>query len=165
MEMASPGFTAGPARPVWMPRVPLRRVERSESHRQDIHALKQPKKVVNPHTGAHTATCSRQLQTSSTAAKRRQTRPAVPPASGAAAWMAEATRPTLPATRFACRRPYSPLNVAYLWVGESMKMSDFDSAISCMGIREGVLGITAEVIWRSEAAGKLSYGAVKMLTY
>ena len=46
-----------------------------------------------------------------------------------------------------------------------MKMSDFDSAISCMGIREGVLGITAEVIWRSEAAGKLSYGAVKMLTY
>ena len=46
-----------------------------------------------------------------------------------------------------------------------MKMSDFDSAISCTGIREGVLGITAEVIWRSEAAGKLSYGAVKMLTY
>ena len=46
-----------------------------------------------------------------------------------------------------------------------MKMSDFDSAISCMGIREGVLGITAEVIGRSEAAGKLSYGAVKMLTY
>ena len=33
-----------------------------------------------------------------------------------------------------------------------------------MGIREGVLGITAEVIWRSEAAGKPSYGAVKMLT-
>ena len=46
-----------------------------------------------------------------------------------------------------------------------MKISDFGSAISCMGIREGVLGITAEVIWRSEAAGKLSYGAVKMLTY
>ena len=43
LKMASPGFTAGPARPVWMPRVPLRRVERSESHRQDIHALKQPK--------------------------------------------------------------------------------------------------------------------------
>ena len=51
-----------------------------------------------------------------------------------------------------------------LWVGESMKMSDFESAISCMGIREGVLGITAEVIWRSEAAEKPSYGAVKMLT-
>ena len=45
-----------------------------------------------------------------------------------------------------------------------MKMSDFESAISCMGIREGVLGITAEVIWRSEAAVKPSYGAVKMLT-
>ena len=54
---------------------------------------------------------------------------------------------------------------SYLWVGESMKMSDFESAISCMGIREGVLGITAEVIWRSEAAEKPSYGAVKMLTY
>ena len=54
---------------------------------------------------------------------------------------------------------------SYLRVGESMKMSDFDSAISCTGIREGVLGITAEVIWRSEAAGKPSYGAVKMLTY
>ena len=37
-----------------------------------------------------------------------------------------------------------------------MKMSDFGSAISCMGIREGVLGITAEVIWRSEAAVKPS---------
>ena len=45
-----------------------------------------------------------------------------------------------------------------------MKMSDFESAISCMGIREGVLGITAEVIWRSEAAEKPSYGALKMLT-
>ncbi len=45
-----------------------------------------------------------------------------------------------------------------------MKMSDFDSAISCTGIREEVLGITAEQIWRSEAAVKPSYGAVKMLT-
>ena len=54
---------------------------------------------------------------------------------------------------------------SYLWVGESMKMSDFDSAISCTGIREGALGITAKQIWRSEAAVKPSYGAVKMLTY
>ena len=45
-----------------------------------------------------------------------------------------------------------------------MKMSDFGSAISCIGIREGVLAVTAEVIWRSEAAVKPSYGAVKMLT-
>ena len=37
-----------------------------------------------------------------------------------------------------------------------MKMSDFDSAISCTGIREGALGITAEQIWRSEAAVKPS---------
>ena len=74
----------------------------------------------------------------------------------------------------ACSGPSDPsgdaicvLKASYgscLWVGESMKMSDFESAISCMGIREGVLGITAEVIWRSEAAGKPSYGAVKMLT-
>ena len=54
---------------------------------------------------------------------------------------------------------------SYLRVGESMEMSEIGSAISCMGIREGVLGITAEVIWRSEAAEKPSYGAVKMLTY
>ena len=53
---------------------------------------------------------------------------------------------------------------SYLWVGESMKMSDFGSAISCFSIREGTLGITAEVIWRSEAVVKPSYGAVKMLT-
>ena len=46
-----------------------------------------------------------------------------------------------------------------------MKISDFGSAISCMGIRERVLAVTAEVIWRSEAAVKPSYGAVKMLTY
>ena len=46
-----------------------------------------------------------------------------------------------------------------------MEMLEFGSAISCMGIRERALGITAEVIWRSEAAGKPSYGAVKMLTY
>ena len=45
-----------------------------------------------------------------------------------------------------------------------MKISDFGSAISCMVIREGVLAVTAEVIWRSEAAVKPSYGAVKMLT-
>ena len=45
-----------------------------------------------------------------------------------------------------------------------MKMSDFGSASSCMGIREGVLAVTAKVIWRSEAAVKPSYGAVKMLT-
>ena len=45
-----------------------------------------------------------------------------------------------------------------------MEMSDFGSAISCIGIREGVLAVTAEVIWRSEAAVKPSYGAVKMLT-
>ena len=45
-----------------------------------------------------------------------------------------------------------------------MKMSDFGSAISCIGIREGVLAVTAEVIWRSEAAVKPSYGAVKKLT-
>ena len=45
-----------------------------------------------------------------------------------------------------------------------MKRSDFGSAISCIGIREGVLAVTAEVIWRSEAAVKPSYGAVKMLT-
>ena len=45
-----------------------------------------------------------------------------------------------------------------------MNISDFESAISCMGIRVGVLGITAQVIWRSEAAVKPSYGAVKMLT-
>ena len=45
-----------------------------------------------------------------------------------------------------------------------MKRSDFGSAISWMGIREGVLAVTAKVIWRSEAAVKPSYGAVKMLT-
>ena len=45
-----------------------------------------------------------------------------------------------------------------------MKRSDFGSAISCIDIREGVLAVTAEVIWRSEAAVKPSYGAVKMLT-
>ena len=53
---------------------------------------------------------------------------------------------------------------SYLWVGGSMKMSDFGPAISCFSIREGTLGITAEVIWRSEAVVKPSYGAVKMLT-
>ena len=53
---------------------------------------------------------------------------------------------------------------SYLWVGESMKMSAFGSAISCIGIREGTLGIMAEQIWRSEAVVKPSYGAVKMLT-
>ena len=45
-----------------------------------------------------------------------------------------------------------------------MKISAFGSAISCIGIREGGLAGTAEVIWRSEAAVKPSYGAVKMLT-
>ena len=45
-----------------------------------------------------------------------------------------------------------------------MKMSDFGSAISCIGISEGVLGITAEQIWRSEAVVTPSFGAVKMLT-
>ena len=54
---------------------------------------------------------------------------------------------------------------SYLWVGESMKMSDFGSAVSCFSIREGKLGITAEQIWWSEAVVKPSYGAVKMLTY
>ena len=45
-----------------------------------------------------------------------------------------------------------------------MEMSEFGFAISRIGIRGGIKAVTAEVIWRSEAAGKPSYGAVKMLT-
>ena len=63
---------------------------------------------------SETTNAKQKLQTSLTAATRHQTWPAVPPASGAAAWMTAATRTSLPATRFACRRPYSPLNAAYL---------------------------------------------------
>ena len=63
---------------------------------------------------SQTTKAKQKLQTSPTAATRHQTWPAAPPASGAAAWMTAATRTSLPATRFACRRPYSPLNAACL---------------------------------------------------
>ena len=94
LKLASPGFTAGPARPVWMPRVPLRRVERSESHRQDIHALKQPKKWlirIQALTQQHALDSSRRLPQPPNAARlgqRSLPRPVRPPG-----WLKRPVRP------------------------------------------------------------------------
>ena len=75
LKMASPGFTAGPARPVWMPRVPLRRVERSESRRQEKTRIKTAKKwLIRIHalTQQHALDSSRRLPQPPNAARLGQ---------------------------------------------------------------------------------------------
>ena len=53
----------------------------------------------------------------------------------------------------------------YVWVEISPSANDFGDAIFRACIREGMVAVTAKVIWWSAAVVKPSYGAVKMLTY
>ena len=113
---------------------------------------------------SYTTTASRQLQTPSTAAARRQAWPALSPASDAAMCVAAAARASLPATLFASRRPHTAHTCGTPCEEISDSTYAFGDVIFGAGIREGTQPVTGKQIWRSEAAEKPSYDVRKVRT-